>query len=167
MNEFKPNELKDLSKDEPLFDPLQSWANDAEGYKPFDAAALPTPKKERAWAGWRAAATLAAAAVFVFALAQTSFTVSVGGTTLRWGGASQQDVESLAAALAEAQAHTADIEQSLVAHAEAINAIAIDNALLGDSLQATAMQLARRQDLESVARVYDMQNLAQLVHHQP
>lgn len=167
MNDFKPKDLNDLPKDDPLLGALNDWAEGAEDYIPFDASALPEPKSPRAWNGWRAAATLAAAAMFVFALSQTSFTLSVGDTTLQWGAEAQGDPDELTSVLAEAQARDASIERSLAVHAEAINAIALDNALLAESLQTTAYQLAQRQELESAARVYDMQHLAQLVSYQP
>jgi hypothetical protein len=166
MNEFDSKEINDLPKDDSLYKSLHGWAEPGDDYRPFNASVLPKPKKPRTWTGWRAAATLAAAAMFVFALGQTSFSVTVGDTTLRWGAEAQADFDSLATALAEAQARNANIDQSLAAHADAINAIAVDNALLLESLQATAFQLAHRQELESAARVYDMQNLAQFVAYQ-
>ncbi len=167
MSEFESNKT---SGDDPIADALKRWANDDHGYQRLDPSSMslerhaPVPRTRF---GWRTAATLAAAALFVFALAQASFTISVGNTTLQWGHGEVTNADALSAQLAEAKAQIATFENQLNTHAEAINTVAAQNALLNDSLYATAVELAQRQELESAARFYDMQNLAQLVTYQP
>lgn len=162
MSEFDSNK----TQEDPLGEALNRWANDSGGYRPLDTAKLETVRihaPRRVVFGLRAAATLAAAAMFLFALGQISFTVSLGDTTLRWGVTATDDVVGLSTQLAEAESRIVSFENQLMVHAEAINTVAIQNALLNESLHATAIELAQRQDFESAARVYDMQSLAQFV----
>jgi len=163
MSKFVSNR----TPDDPLEDALNHWANDSQGYRPLDAAAVGQPYRQRFAPTWRAAAALAAAALFVFALGQVSFTVSLGGASLQWGAAPAGDVDDLSARLADAESQLALFKSQLTRHAEAINTVAVRNALLGERLQAAAIELAQWQELESAARVYDMQNLAQLVTYEP
>lgn len=160
MSTFDPNQPPDPA----LEDALKRWANDTGGYRPLDTADLAVPVRRRLH-GWRTAATLAAAAMVVFAMSQVSFSVSLGGATFRWG-VSNEDNAAMSAQLAEAESRIAQFEHQLSTHAEAINTVAAQNVLLGESLQVTAVELAQRQELESAARVYDMQNLAQFVSYQ-
>ncbi len=160
MSTFNPNQTPDPA----LEDALKRWANDTSGYRPLDTTELAFPAR-RSLNGWRTAATLAAAAMVLLALAQVSFSVSLGDATLQWGE-SNDERSALAAQLAEAESRIAQFENQLSTHAEAINTVAAQNVLLGESLHVTAVELAQRQELESAARVYDMQNLAQFVSYQ-
>jgi len=169
MSEFNSDKGPDASQDDPLTGALDRWANGVEGYRPLDTEVLATlsqPGRRRTTFGWKAAATLAAAAMFLFAMAQVSFTVSLGDASLQWGTIATGDVEELSTQLTNAETRIALFENQLITHAEAINTVAAQNALLGESLQATAFELAQRQELESAARVYDMQHLAEFVAYQ-
>jgi len=161
MNDFDAKH----SPDDPLVGALDRWANDTSGYRPFDATMLSTPPKRRI-ARWRAAATFAAAAMFLFALSQVSFTISMGGATLQWGTIVANESEELSTQLAETETRIALFEDQLSTHVDAINTVAAQNAILGESLNATAIELVQRQELESAARIYDMQHLAQLVTYE-
>jgi hypothetical protein len=161
MNDFESKN----SPDDPLAGALDRWANDSAGYQPFDPAMLATSPK-RDTVRWRAAATLAAAAMFLFALSQVSFTISMGDTTLQWGTIVANESDELSVQLAETESRIALFENQLSTHVEAINTVAAQNAMLGESLNATAIELVQRQEMESAARIYDMRNLAQLVSYE-
>ena len=170
MSDFESNEGRDVSRDDPLAGALDRWANDAAGYRPLDTdalAVLTPPNRRTAGVVWKAVAAFAAAAVFLFALAQVSFTVTLGDATLRWGTSATTDVGTLSTQLMTAEGHIAQLSQQLSTHAEAINTVAAQNVLLSDSLQTTAIELVQRQELESAARVYDMQHLAKMVSYEP
>ena len=160
MSTFDPHQPPDPM----LEDALKRWANDTGGYQPLDSTQIAMPIR-RSLYGWWTAATLAAAAMVVFALAQVSFSVSLGDATLQWGESSDNH-SALAGQLAEAESRIAQFERQLSTHAEAISSVAAQNVLLGESLHVTAVELAQRQELESAARVIDMQNLVQFVSYQ-
>jgi hypothetical protein len=118
------------------------------------------PSKER-WAGVRTWAwTMTAAALLIFALAQTRFTLSIGNTELRWGKGLQDkemrtSLENLHYQM-DAGFQMADLNR------RQIRTLQLKDQQLSESFVQMTSWLARQQQLETETRLQDLKRLIQL-----
>lgn len=125
-----------------------------------DSSTLRLPSKER-WAGVRIWAwTMAAAALLIFALAQTQFTLSIGNTELRWGK-NLQDKE-IRTSLENLQYQMDVGFQMADLNQRQIRALQLKGQQLSESFVQMTSWLARQQQLETETRLQDLKRLIQL-----
>jgi hypothetical protein len=143
---------------------VTQWAQEEVPPSPLALSELPVgdlefqrAKKQRTSAMWKAL-PWAAAAVFLLALSQVSFSVTMGDTTFAWGAGGAPQTADPAIATRLATLETASAEAN-----ELASAVALRTMNLETELRDTAAELAQNQRLESEVRYRDMARLLTLL----
>lgn len=103
----------------------------------------------------RSALPWAAAALFVFALSQVSFSVSFGDNVFAWGQQPALETTDTDALIERLHA----LEAATTETGEFVEAIAQQTLALQDNLEETATELSIKQEMESIARYRDIERL--------
>lgn len=112
--------------------------------------------------------SLAAAALLVFALSMTDFTIRFGQTELTWGRpAADPAVDAVSAQLAGIAAELGELAQETLVSRDQIRQLAEWNAEIEQDFLLTTSELMRIQDYESQMRYQDDQNLLTLAGFSP
>lgn len=139
---------------------VRDWAREASpGFEELDIARIAdAPDSTPSWRRlfhMRSLAWPLAFAVMAVAIAQSSFVIRVGDTTIAWGtvgsDGSDRSIAELKATIAELQAQSL----ALAGQVESVSSTTVQ-------LTQTAAQLARNQQAETLTRYQDMQSLMQL-----
>jgi hypothetical protein len=149
------------------FEQLQAWSAEPVPYEPFNLNAVSHKdvlqfqseygiKRRKRWA-WLRPTPLIAAAVLLLALTQVQFTISAGGNTFTWG---QKPVaESPVQEDTEMASRLETLEQAAAEIGSAIEELEVRDSIMVEQFEHNASELARNQQLESQARLRDMQRM--------
>lgn len=167
-----------------LVDGIAAWAEEPSPYRPLDLESLNLEQsgalrpgrwasfgrrlKETFGLGGSLAWGLAAAALFVFVLSQTQFTLSIGNTTLYWGEpAPAEPDEELQMQVAALAGQLGDVKETMLANGSRIQSVALDatarDLYLERSLRESESHLVDLQEAESRTRYRDMESMMRLV----
>lgn len=171
-----------------LFEEVEAWSEEPVPYTPLRAKDLPLEPAAPSRApqfeipplsaqsrrptpiganGYRLAMTLAAAAMFLFALSRLEFTLRIGGSDLRWGhGPVSLDAVELKSGLASIEGKVEDLTQLTQLQGGQIREVAATasarTGLLETELLQTATELYRMQQVESQTRYRDVRQILRM-----
>jgi len=140
-----------------VVDTVATWAKAPVSYSPLRVQDLDLDEEEAAPAPagrttplarrrWLAAATLAAAAAFLFALSQVSFTLQYGDKALHWGGQAATEAPAGLGQTVDALAtRVQGLEQAAIDAHGLIQALQWQNAAMDEEFRNAALRLARSQ----------------------
>ncbi|MBN1545509.1 MAG: hypothetical protein JW902_02500 [Syntrophaceae bacterium] len=104
-----------------------------------------------------------AVAIVLLALTQLNFSITVGDKTLRWGSPlTRSDVSRLNAKIACLETELQQVQQDTAQTQTDCQTVALKNLMLEKEFRLTTAQLARNQQIETVTRYRDTQNLIRL-----
>lgn len=165
-----------------LIEGIERWAAEPVPYTPLEISDLRLDRTQPFGSGeaesWSGASrrgpamawtwTLAAAALLVFALSMTEFTISFGQTELTWGRpAADPAVGEVSAQLAGIASELGELAQETLVSRDQIRQLAEWNAEIEHDFLLTTTELMRIQADESQMRYQDDQNLLTLAGFSP